>query len=105
MEISGNSHSEDFNGHHEDMQTSLFEAIEILLTGSLTHTHEHDESEGDRHEHSHEHHLNGTTSSAVFLLVQVQFSFTKMDLVWQSTDISPDLNPFYAEIFKPPIFA
>ncbi len=99
------SQSEGAHNHHEEMSASFLEALEIFLTGSLTHTHEHDESEGDSHEHSHAHQLNGAIASHVCILVRVQFSFSSVKQVWSSKDTHKMLDAYFREILRPPIFS
>lgn len=104
VELFGQNQSAEAHNHHEDMETSFVETVEILLTGSLTHTHEHDESQGEGHEHSHEHHFSGTVASSVFILAQIHFAFSSIIQVWPSFEGHLVLDPYFAEILKPPIF-
>ena len=104
-ESSQETFSDSSHDHHDHDQNSALEALQILLTGSVTHSHEHDESEDSNHEHPHEHHYNGALTSAVFILAQIDFSFPVINLEWPTDERPLALYSYYSEILKPPIFS
>lgn len=97
--------STESHDHQEETQISVLQAIEFLLTGSLNHSHEHEGStEEAHHEHSHEHQYSGFGISSVFLVSQIQLSFSLAIQTWIHSESPLQVITFYSEILRPPIF-